>query len=158
MAVSVITNATLLNDRVADRLLSLHELYIKCSIDAATRTTYHRIRGTDSFDRVTRNLATFAARARERENIHMILVYVVMRENLDEVLPFLDLAAELHPYRVEFHPVRHVTNWHVANGTGWEFDGRVQSCESFREQYNTVMTAAAEKAASKGMTCEVTLL
>ena len=158
VAVSVITNATMLNDRVAERLLALHELYIKCSIDAATRETYHRIRGYDVFDRVSANIAGFAEQARGRDNIKIVPVYVVMRENLDEVLPFLDHAKAFLPHRVEFHPVRQVTHWHVENGTGWTFDGREQSCEFFREEYNAVMRQAADKAAADGIECEVTYL
>jgi sulfatase maturation enzyme AslB (radical SAM superfamily) len=148
----------MLNDRVVDRLLALHELNIKCSIDAATRSTYHRIRGLDDFDRVTRNLTRFAERARGLEHIRIVPVYVVMRENLGEVLPFLDFAKTLGPKRVEFHPVRGVANWHVENGTGWMFDGRDQSCEYFRPEYNTVMREAAAKAEREGVQCEVTYL
>jgi molybdenum cofactor biosynthesis enzyme MoaA len=158
IAVSVITNATILNDRVTDRLLALHELHIKCSIDAATRETYRRIRGLDVFDKVTSNLTRFSEQARAHERINIIPVYVVMRENLGEVVPFLDFAKTLDPHRVEFHPVRQVANWHVENGTGWMFDGKEQSCEFFRPEYNAVMRKAAEKAAREGIRCEVTYL
>jgi MoaA/NifB/PqqE/SkfB family radical SAM enzyme len=158
MTVSVITNATLLNDRVAGHLLALNELYMKCSIDGATAETYRRIRGLDVFDRVTANLGAFAQRARQRSGINIVPVYVVMRENLHEVLPFLDYAKQFHPQRVAFHPVRQVAHWRVQNGTGWTFDGREQSCEFFRDEYNEVMSAAAEKAEREGMRCEITWL
>lgn len=158
VAVSVVTNATMLNDRVTDRLLALHELYIRCSIDAMTRTTYHRIRGVDAFDRVTSNLLRFSREARGWSHIRMIPVYVVMRENLGEVVPFLDFARTLAPYRVEFHPVRHVARWNVTNGTGWVFDGQSQSCEFFRDEYNAVMREAAARASGEGISCEVTYL
>lgn len=158
IAVTVNTNGTILNERVADRLLRLHELNIKCSIDAVTPETYHRIRGVDDFGRVTANVTAFAERARGMANMRIIPIFVVMKENLGEVVDYLDYTRPFAPHRVEFHPVRQVGNWNVMNGTGWWFDGRVQSCEFFRDEYNQVMRAAATKAAHEGIECEVTYL
>ena len=158
IAVSINTNATMLNERITPRLLALHELYLKCSIDAVTAPTYHRIRGRDHFARVTGYLQQFAERSRDMANIHMIPVYVVMRENLDEVIPFIDFAKTLSPLRVEFHPVRHVQHWVVSNGTGWTFDGQEQVCEAFGDEYNAVMREAAAVCEREGLECEIHLL
>jgi MoaA/NifB/PqqE/SkfB family radical SAM enzyme len=158
IAVTMNTNATLLREKVLDRLLALHALHLKCSLDAATRETYRRIRGSDLFERVSANVRGFAERARELPHMHFIPVFVVMRENLDEVLPFVDLAAPLRPSRIEFHPVRHVQDWRVTNGTGWVFDGSAQSCEFFKDEYNDVMRRAALSCAAKGIACETHLL
>jgi MoaA/NifB/PqqE/SkfB family radical SAM enzyme len=102
--VSLITNAFMLNDRVIPRLLDLHQLNLKCSIDAATRATYHRIRGRDHFDRVTSQMRHFSTLIEDKPHLRMILHYVAMRENLDEVLPFIELARTLNPFRVELDP------------------------------------------------------
>jgi MoaA/NifB/PqqE/SkfB family radical SAM enzyme len=155
IAVTIHTNSFMLNDRVIPGLLRLHELDLKCSIDAATATTYRRIRGRNHFDQVTANMRHFSEVSRNRPEMHLITVFVVMRENLDEVLPFIDFAKTLHPHRVEFHPVRHVSSWQVQNGTGWHFDGSVQSCESFRDEYNEVMRLAARKCEQEGLAHEV---
>jgi sulfatase maturation enzyme AslB (radical SAM superfamily) len=155
IAVTINTNATMLNEKISKKLLSLHELNLKCSIDAAQASSYYRIRGVDEFQRVTGNMKRFAERTRDFPQIRMIPVYVVMKENLGEVLPFIDFVEPLNPYRVEFHPVRHVMNWHVINGTGWIFDGKEQSCESFAEEYNSVMQQAAEKCKRADLTFEV---
>jgi MoaA/NifB/PqqE/SkfB family radical SAM enzyme len=158
IAVTINTNATKLDEAMAHRLLSLHELHLKCSIDAVTREMYRKIRGTDMFERVTAHLRRFAALAQDKPHIHLILVYVVMRENLPEVLPFIDFAKTLRPRRVEFHPVRHVSTWHVTNNTGWVFDGKEQCCEFLREEYNAVMQQATAKCEREGLTYEVHLL
>jgi molybdenum cofactor biosynthesis enzyme MoaA len=155
IAVTINTNAFMLRDRVIPRLLAVHELNLKCSIDAATRGTYLKIRGVDHFDRVTANMRRFAELARDRPDIRVIPHYVVMRENLGEVVPFVDFAKTLRPHRVEFDPVRHVSDWHVEAHTGWTFDGKDQSCESFRDEYNQVMRQAAAKCESEGLTHEV---
>jgi sulfatase maturation enzyme AslB (radical SAM superfamily) len=158
VAVTINTNATMLSDRIVPRLLNLHELHLKCSIDAATPQTYYRIRGTDVFERVTTNIRNFSRLVREKPAIHLILVYVVMKENLQEVLPFIDFAKTVRPFRVIFNPVRHVTNWHVTNDTSWTFDGKEQSCEYFRDEYNDVMTRAMQKCKKEGLEYAIQLL
>jgi molybdenum cofactor biosynthesis enzyme MoaA len=151
IAVTLNTNATLLNDRLAPRLLNLHELNLRCSIDAMTRETYYKIRGVDSFDQVSGNIARFCEQSAGRPNIRVSLIFVVMRENLDEVLPFIDFAAGLKACRIHFNPVRHVIGWHVVNGTGWTFDGFEQSCEFFADEYNALMHEAAAKCDRLGL-------
>lgn len=153
--VTINTNATMLNDRVIPGLLGLDALNLKCSIHAATPETYRRVHGRDHFERVTQNMRRFAELARELPDIRVIPVYVVMRENLDEVVPFIEFAKTLQPHRIDFHPVRHVAGWDVDNGTGWDFHGREQVCESFVDEYNAVMRQAAERCESEGLSCEV---
>jgi molybdenum cofactor biosynthesis enzyme MoaA len=158
IAVSINSNVTQLDSAMCARLLALHEITLRCSIDAATRSTYLRIRGTDVFDRVSASIAHFAALAQSHPRAHVLLNYVVMRENLSEVLPFVELMAPLRPFRIEFHPVRHVDRWQVDNGTGWHFDGKRQSCESFRDEYNDVMRRAAARCAELDLAHEVQLI
>jgi len=155
IAVTINTNATRLDEKISEKLLSLHELNLKCSIDAVTPTTYFKIRGRNWFDRVKENLVRFSNYAKNKPNIKQILVYVVMRENLNEVLPFIDFVKTLSPHRVEFHPVRHVTKWVVQNNTGWIFNGKEQSCEFFPDEYNKVMKQAAEKCEMVGLNYNV---
>jgi molybdenum cofactor biosynthesis enzyme MoaA len=155
VAVSITTNATMLRAELAKRLLGLSELNLKCSIDAATPSTYLKIRGTDHFERVLANLRDFASVARNQAHIRLILVYVVMCENLAEVLPFIDLARTLDPYRIEFHPVRHVAGWVVHNGTGWVFRDREQCGTFFRDEYNSMMERASTKCKEEGLRHEV---
>jgi len=155
IAVTINTNATMLDDRMTARLLALHELNLKWSIDAATATTYRRIRGREHFERVTTRVRRFADLSRDMPNMHLIPIYVVMRENLDEVVPFVDLVEPLAPFRIEFHPVRHVSSWVVENGTGWTFDGAGQVCEAFPDDFNDTMEAAAARCAEKRIECEI---
>lgn len=158
IAVTINNNATMLTPPLIARLLALRDLTLRCSIDAATAATYRAVRGVEVFDRVTTNLRRFAAASRALAHVRMILVYVVMRRNLHEVLPFIDFARELGVARVEFHPVRHVVDWRVSNGTGWRFDGREQSGEFFRDEYNAVMQEAAASCEAAGVPYEVHIL
>ena len=158
IAVTTITNATALTERVAHRLLSLHELNLRCSIDAATQATYLKVHGTDHFDRVAAQVRRFSDLAQTKASIRLIMHFVVMRENLDEVVSFVDFAKAYRPHRVEFHPVRHVSKWNVDNGTGWKFRGSEQSCEAFKDEYNEVMIQAKDKCEAEGVPYEVVLL
>lgn len=158
IAVTINTNATMLRSAIAAKLIALHEVFLKCSIDAVTPATYHRIRGTDWYERVTTNLRDFSAASLGKPHVHMELMYVVMRENLHEVLPFIDFAKTLRPYCVQFQPVKHVMDWHTTNGTGWTFDGKEQSCEFFKDEYNDVMRQAAQKCTEEGLKYEVQLV
>jgi MoaA/NifB/PqqE/SkfB family radical SAM enzyme len=158
IAVSINTNATMLREKIVSQLLALPELYLRCSIDAATPETYFRIRGTDFFGAVCANLRRFAEAIHSAPHLRMILIYVVMRENLHEVIPFIELAKGFVPCKIEFHPVRHVADWHVTNLTGWVFDGREQSCEFFKEEYNETMRKAEAMCESEGFLHEVQFL
>ena len=154
IAVSINTNITMLDEKLSEKLLTLNELHLKCSIDAMTREMYHKIRGTDKFEQVQKNLMRFAQMKKNMPHIKQILVYVVMQENMQEVLPFIDFAKTLSPERIEFHPVRHVTNWVVNNKTGWTFDGKEQSCEFFADEYNLLMKQAGAKCEQEGISYE----
>ena len=60
LAVTISTNATMLTKPLIEKLLTLRQLNLRCSIDAATRETYRRIRGTDTFERAVRNMKAFS--------------------------------------------------------------------------------------------------
>jgi MoaA/NifB/PqqE/SkfB family radical SAM enzyme len=156
--VTICTNATQLNEKMISAMLPLKALSLRCSIDAATSETYFRIRGTNLFDRVTGNMRLFNQMTVDRPRLRQILNYVVMHENLHEVVPFVDLAVSLSSDEVQFNPVRHVSTWEVENGTGWVFRGAEQSCESFRDEYNSVMKEAATECEQRGVAYSVTLL
>jgi sulfatase maturation enzyme AslB (radical SAM superfamily) len=145
----------MVNDRVLSGLLGLHALNLKWSIHAATPETYYRVHGRDHFERVTANMRRFAELSSELPDIRIITVFVVMRANLHEVVPFVDFVRTFDPHRVEFHLVRHVADWDVENGTGWRFVGREQVCESFTDEYNEVIAEAAERCEHEGLTYEV---
>lgn len=156
--VTINTNATILNEKMCRKLLSLHALNLKCSIDAATPEMYLKIRGQDQFHHVKANLERFSAMVKGRTEMRQVFIFIVMKENLNEVLPYIDFVKPMHPYRIEFHPVRHVIDWLVENNTGWMFNGKEQSCEFFADEYNDVMKKAAEKCRSEGIECETLLL
>ena len=92
--VSTNTNATLLNERRAERCVTSGLDCLHVSLDGATATTYERIRVRARFERVTANVERLLA-ARERLGAttpRLRLVMVIMRQNLDELSDMVRLA------------------------------------------------------------------
>jgi radical SAM protein with 4Fe4S-binding SPASM domain len=95
--VSTNSNLTLLTPSRAERLVQsgLHRL--QGSIDGATQETYERIRVRSNWQRVIRNLEGLVA-TKQRLNSDLpqvTIVFVVMRQNLDELADLVALAARV---------------------------------------------------------------
>ena len=69
----------------------------RVSMDAATRSTYRRIRGVDQFDRVVDNVRRLVQTVRERGRAtpRVSLWFTASRANVDELPEFVRLAAGL---------------------------------------------------------------
>ncbi|WP_211326159.1 radical SAM protein [Thermosporothrix hazakensis] len=90
------SNMTLLNDRKAERCVTCGLDCLHVSIDAATASTYERIRVRGHFDRVLRNLER-VLNARERlrsQSPHFHMVMVIMRQNLQELPDIVRFAKQ----------------------------------------------------------------
>ena len=101
------SNATLLNQRRADRCVTSGLDCLHVSLDGATAATYERIRVRAHFDRVTANVERLLA-ARERLGAttpRLRLVMVIMRQNLDELPALVRLAQR---WQVEGMFVQHL--------------------------------------------------
>ena len=104
--ISTNSNLTLLNERRAERCVKSGLDDLSISIDGANAVTYERIRVRAHFERVVGNLERLlAARQRlSRDQPHLRLVMVIMRQNLHELPDLLRLA---HRWSVE--SINHVT-------------------------------------------------
>jgi len=69
----------------------------RVSIDAATASTFRTLRGVDRFERVTTNVARLVALQREmsRTSPRVSVWFTVSRANVEELPPFVQLAADL---------------------------------------------------------------
>jgi radical SAM protein with 4Fe4S-binding SPASM domain len=91
------SNATLLNDRLGRQLIEAGLDEIRVSLDAADAETFVRVRGLPKFDLILRNLKTFSTLKKELqvEHPHVSLWLVGLKETIDELLAFVNLAHEL---------------------------------------------------------------
>jgi len=121
------TNLTILDDKRIARIKRFNgKLLINVSLDAATEQTYRRIRGYD-FSIVLNNLRRlFSARGDRRRPI-VYMNMTLMRENIEEIVQFVELAKELGANGVLFGHLNRLSGEEMSRFTttqedGWRFD------------------------------------
>lgn len=109
--ISIYTNGILLNERKLGELLNDYEtIDVAVSVDAATESTYKKIRRGGNFGVLLDNLYNIASRKKRGKVKWFQLNYVVQRDNISEMEQFLELAIELHADRICFFQIE---NWGI---------------------------------------------
>jgi MoaA/NifB/PqqE/SkfB family radical SAM enzyme len=109
------TNGVLLSRGVARALVAAGTGHVHVSLDGATAATYEDVRhGTGhaprpgQFDRVVANLRGLLAARGDAGRPRVVLVFVAMRRNVDELEPLVDLAADIGVDEVWVQNLSHV--------------------------------------------------
>ena len=89
------TNATLIDDAMADAIAAAGAASVTVSIDGATAGTYESIRRGAKFERVMRGLRALTAASRRHGKPEINLSIVAMRSNIEELPLLVELGAEL---------------------------------------------------------------
>jgi MoaA/NifB/PqqE/SkfB family radical SAM enzyme len=101
----------LINERISERLIDLGVERIFTSFDAATKETYEKIRVGGKFERVINNVKKFDKLKKEKEAYfpELCFHYIIMKENLHEVIKYLELlhSLELDVTFVQFTRMLH---------------------------------------------------
>jgi radical SAM protein with 4Fe4S-binding SPASM domain len=95
--VGLTTNATLLNENAARKLLDSGLDFLYFSVDAASKATYETIRIGADFDQVMRNIRQ-CIKYRETSGLdkpRFMMNFVIMQQNHQEITAFAELTAEL---------------------------------------------------------------
>jgi len=148
------TNGLLLSEECCDRIIAKEMGWINVSVDAATRETYHRIRGKGKdFDRLLGHIS-YLTRKRENAVPKVIMNMTVMRLNLEEVLPFCELAGTLGADEVLFQPLnpQHSPKGPTRgpDGEPFDYDGQIIQSASSQDMAATLEEAKA-RCARKGL-------
>jgi radical SAM protein with 4Fe4S-binding SPASM domain len=100
------TNFTLCSKRIEEIVDSGLDL-IKISLDAATPATYEKVRGRPFFDRILRDIESLQRVKAERGSAtpYVRLQFVLQADNLEEIVPMVELAARLKANSVYFQPL-----------------------------------------------------
>ncbi|MFH1654818.1 MAG: radical SAM protein [Pseudomonadota bacterium] len=103
----ITTNGLLLDERTAYNLIKNGINLIKFSMDAATKETYEKIRKNNGFDQLLGNIRRLDRIRKELDVKREIcrLDFVIQKNNLDDIIPFVYLAKELNSSFVSFVPV-----------------------------------------------------
>ncbi len=128
-------------------LLRAHRahLNIAISLDAVRSETYWKVRGAD-FERVLANARDLVDVVRNNPNhepgvwckTHTTAAFIIMRENKDEAVDFLHLAADLGVDRVSFYRLHEGGDWVTRRGE-FTFDYDAQGPWTFKAEYNALI-------------------
>jgi MoaA/NifB/PqqE/SkfB family radical SAM enzyme len=151
------SNGTLLTEERMDRLLDSRLNLINFSLDAASPETYRRIRGAD-FDQVIGNIRELVCRRnlRASRRLTISLNMTLMRENIEELPAFVDLAADLGVDGIAFWPMRefeYADGWRTTK-QAWEFVYEAQLLKHCPELANRMIEAALQRAGEKNLPAE----
>lgn len=102
--VNTTTNGFLLGRR-AHELVDTGLDTINISLDAATADNYRRIRRNDHFEKVIRNIGAMRKARGASPDPQVRGTFVIQQHNLDEIVPFLDLAMKTGLDAVLFQPL-----------------------------------------------------
>lgn len=152
--IRVNSNALLWNGTNIERILDSNLREVSFSIDSARPETYMKIRGA-KLERVLRNVKALVEKKRvlgKRQPI-IYLNMTLMRENIEEVVEFVELASALG---VDKARVWHLdafgdeADW-VVDRDGWVFDYQAQMLDKFPEMSNQYVYAAKRRANELGL-------
>lgn len=98
---SLVTNATLLTDEVADLLFKTNLKWVRVSIDSGSKETYCKVRRVKSFHwyRAWEGVKRLVERIQNSEQV-IGLGYVITDQNWEEVLQFCKLAKQIGVHSV----------------------------------------------------------
>src|SRR5208282_4292253 len=150
------TNFAVIDDRRLNALLNSNLRFINVSLDAASETTYRRIRGF-SFTVVVDNIERFLrARGERSQNFPRIgLNMTLMRTNIEEACDFVRLGARLG---VDVLMLWHLNHYpetaradFVTERDGWTFDYCKEGLWNFPELSDRCIRDASALANEAGM-------
>jgi MoaA/NifB/PqqE/SkfB family radical SAM enzyme len=105
---TLVTNGTLLDFEMAERLVAMSWDTVRVSVHAGDRRTYEVVQGVDRFEELQRNLAMFD-RLRRREaappTSRLVVYHVLQPANVASVESLVDLATEVGADEVVFEVV-----------------------------------------------------
>jgi MoaA/NifB/PqqE/SkfB family radical SAM enzyme len=158
--ISISSNGAALNKHFAEKLLNSPLQEISFSLDAASPEVYRKIRNAD-YDKTIENIGYFLRRRREKGQPHpfVMLNMTLMRENIDEFVPFIESAHAMQADAVQFWPLHdydpsQTANWTV-NRNGWTFTYREQMLGQNEEDAayaNAVIDKGIDRARELGVT------
>lgn len=97
------TNGTLLTSAVRKKYLAFSKTNITWSVDAGTAQTYKKLRRTDLYDHVVKNLKAYG-RERDQCNQFLHIHNNINLININEVVMMVELAADVGVNRLDFNP------------------------------------------------------
>jgi radical SAM protein with 4Fe4S-binding SPASM domain len=145
--VELASNATLLEKKLASRIVESNLDYIELSIDSPVAETYERIRTGAKFEKVEENIKNLVEARGVRKKPDIKILAVVQDENVCEMPELINFAARHSIYSVM---MIHVQPW----SRGHEKKAHARESQ-FRARFNESMIKAKEEAQKKGVYLDI---
>lgn len=84
---TLVTNSTLLNKNIINRLSIIKTLTVHISLDGFNKETHNNLRGQRVYEKCIDALCAFKA---NNKKCHIILITVIMNDNFREIIPILN--------------------------------------------------------------------
>ncbi len=96
IGIIISTNGTMFNQKWSEKIISIEMSEVNFSVNSASKKTYHRLMGSDLFERVTSNIRylTDLRNKYNTKNPYITLSYVATLENIKELPEFVDLSVD----------------------------------------------------------------
>ena len=94
-AVGFATNATLMNKKVSEMIVSSKTDWLNISLDGATKETYEKIRIGSDFGEVIKNVKTLVKSLGRQKKPEVSIWFLTMRDNIIELPGLIELAKQL---------------------------------------------------------------
>jgi len=104
LSVLVVSNGTLINIELAQRIADCGLDVILISLDGAKKETHDRLRGEGMFERILQGIETLS-RLSKNKTPKIVLTLTVSKENLFELEEYINLARHLSVEGVYFTPL-----------------------------------------------------
>ncbi len=149
------TNMTILNQKRIDRLLAVKaKLILNVSLDSPNPLTYRRIRGAP-FEEAIDNLKALIAARGDRPYPRLMLNMTLMRENIEEIVDFVDMVKALGADEAVFWHLNQMSEEEMAkyrqSRDNWEFDYAAQGLWNHPGLSNRMIRAAIERGKALGV-------
>jgi wyosine [tRNA(Phe)-imidazoG37] synthetase (radical SAM superfamily) len=107
LTIRFITNGQLLNEPRWEKIERLRPkaLLISVSIDAASKETYESIRRGAKWKTLIKNMKMLSEKRRNGQLAHLMVTFVVMKKNLHEMIPFIEMAQSWNCDKIEFQRI-----------------------------------------------------
>ncbi len=146
----VVSNGTILNETIRERILDakLNEIYF--SFDGATKETYESLRVGASFEKVLENIRKLCELKKARNsNIHIGMVCLVSTQQVLKELPeYIQMAFDNGVTEVQIK--RRLKNWKKVDGSNAYIIGSLMKVNEFHD-YDIYFAQALEKARLLGV-------
>jgi len=108
--ISVITNGSLLSDKIIDGLLDNGITRVNISFDSITPSTYKRVRGVDEYSKVIKNIERFLdkRKIKGRQLPLLSLSFVLSEDNADELDGFIEMWHDKADGGIKIYPYKNI--------------------------------------------------